>query len=368
MCEKHVVQTKPLCPRVQTEQCLVHRLSIARIQMSLVAQTMEEFYMKNQVVGIDISKLKFDVCAIFNEKFRRKTFTNNVFGCKKFVSWMSEIGLNNPHICMEATGCYSEQLADFLYNSGHKVSVVNPLPIKAFRTSKMLRQKTDKADAEVIAHFCQQNKLRLWKSKEKSPKELHEITVAIDSLKKQMNAFVNMKEKQYTNQIVKQHIDDSITFIKSQIRDLENEAKKIVGNDEKMKNNFEIITSIKGVGERLAHAILADMNFEDFENGKQFAAFCGVTPALFESGSSVRKKSKISKMGSAKIRKILYMNALVVKNRNPHFTGFVRRLEARGKCAKVIIVAIMRKLLTVIFGMLKSGRKFDDSLAFNVAF
>jgi transposase len=320
--------------------------------------------MHNHVIGIDVSKKTLDVCAIYDDKIRKKSFTNTEPGFKNLMAWASKLELSDPHICMEATGCYSEPVAEFLFNAGYRVSIVNPLPIKSFRMSKMVRQKTDNSDSEVIAKFCLQNSPRLWIPKNRDSKELHEINSHIDFLKIELNRLSNLLEKKYLNETVRKFIDEEIKFVKSQIKTLENETQKIIADNEKLQNNFEIITSINGVGSKLALAILADADFERFKNGKQYAAFVGVTPSHFESGTSVRGKSRISKIGSSKLRKILYMNALVVKNRNENFADFVEKLEKRGKCAKVIIVAIMRKLMSIIFGMLKNNQKFDKKLAF----
>ncbi|GHU15721.1 hypothetical protein FACS189449_13500 [Alphaproteobacteria bacterium] len=103
---------------------------------------------------------------------------------------------------------------------------------------------------------------------------------------------------------------------------------------------------------------------DKFDNGKQYSAFPGVTPSHVESGTSVRGKSHISKLGSSRIRKTLYMSALVVKNHNPDFREFVEKLEKKGKCAKIIIVAVMRKLMQIIYGMLKNNAEFNKNLAF----
>ena len=115
-----------------------------------------------QTIGIDVSKQTLDVCVIFGEKIKKKAFTNDESGFKSLESWILKLEVSDPHFCMESTGCYSEGVAEFLYNKGYKVSVVNPLLIKAFRTSKMVRQKTDSTDSEIIAKFCLQNNPTLF--------------------------------------------------------------------------------------------------------------------------------------------------------------------------------------------------------------
>jgi transposase len=129
---------------------------------------------------------------------------------------------------MESTGSYSENIAEFLYNSGLKISVINPLQIKSFRTSKMVRQKTDKSDAEIIAKFCLQNNPTLWIPKSRENKELHEINQRLNSLNGEMNKLIFSFEKKTLNEQVRKSIDDEIDFIKKTIKNLESEAKKII--------------------------------------------------------------------------------------------------------------------------------------------
>ena len=138
---------------------------------------------KIQVIGIDIAKLKFDVCALFQGKTRRKIFANNISGFKELTTWTSDLDLENPHFCMEATGCYSQGLAEFLHDKNFKVSVCNPLQIKRFRESKLVRQKTDSSDSEVIARFCLQNTPLFWRPTPLENKELREVNGTINNLK-----------------------------------------------------------------------------------------------------------------------------------------------------------------------------------------
>ena len=159
--------------------------------------------MQNHVIGIDISKSKLDICAIFDGKIRKKIVENSELGFKQLHSWISKNDIKNPHFCMEATGHYSEPVVDFLYNAGCKVSVVNPFPIKAFRISKMIRQKTDCSDSEVISRFCLQNNPKLWKPRTQDSKELHEINSRLDSLKIELNKLKNQSDKSYSNGAVK---------------------------------------------------------------------------------------------------------------------------------------------------------------------
>ena len=317
------------------------------------------------VIGIDVSKKKLDICAIFEGKTKKKIVDNSVSGFKSLRNWISKNNINNPHICMESTGCYSESVAEFFHELGFKVSVVNPLQIKSFRSSKLIRQKTDSVDAQIIAEFCLQNAPAAWKPRSPEQKELHYLNVRISALKSELNRVSNALENKKLSKVILKSIHDEIKFLKNQIALLEDEAQKILNSNQNLKEQFDRITKIKGVGEKLALAIIADMpDVSNFQKSGQFSAFAGVSPSHFQSGSSVRGKSHISRLGSKSIRKVLYMSALVVKNHNPHFQKFVQKLQKKGKAPKVIIVAIMRKLMCILFGMLKNPSNFDPKLAF----
>ena len=317
------------------------------------------------VIGIDVSKAKLDICALLDRKIRKKTVENSASGFKSLRNWISKNNINNPHFCMESTGCYSEGVAEFFHELGFKVSVVNPLQIKTFRNTKLIRQKTDSVDAQVIAEFCLQNNPAPWNPRSPEKKELHNINVRISELKAEVNRALNALENKNVSELILKSVHDEIKFLKNQIDLLENEVRNIINSNKHLKEQFDKVTEIKGVGEKLALTIIADMpDVSNFQKSGQFAAFAGVSPAHFQSGSSVRGKSHISRLGSKSIRKVLYMSALVVKNHNPYFQKFVQKLRKKGKSPKVIIVAIMRKLLCILFGMLKNSSHFDPNLAF----
>lgn len=317
------------------------------------------------VLGIDVSKEKLDVYAIFDGKIRKKIIPNSEKGFLHLQSWLKRQHIDFPHVCMEATGCYYEEIAEFLYNSGFTVSVVNPLKIKSFRSCKLVRQKTDSTDAQIIAEFCLQNNPAAWSPKPQEIKELHQLSVRIRSLQTEINRASNMLENKRLSQKVLESVKTEVDFLKKMISDLEKEAQKIVDENPDLKLKFEALTSICGVGPKTALMILSGMpDVSNFQNASQYAAFVGVTPSHFQSGSSVHGHSHISKIGSVDIRKPLYMSALVVKNINPHFQKFVQKLQSKGKAPKVIVVAIMRKLMRIFFGMLKNLQKYDNNLAF----
>lgn len=153
------------------------------------------------ILGVDISKHKFDVCLIFCNKIRHKLFDNNYAGYQKLIDWCFQQGTKSMHICMEATSHYMEDLANFMHDLGHDVSIVNPAQIKAFTKNELLRGKTDKSDAATIARFCQANKPTIWQPQPKELRELRDMHRCLQSLKEQKIQLQNKLENDKIYQI-----------------------------------------------------------------------------------------------------------------------------------------------------------------------
>jgi transposase len=150
-----------------------------------------------------------------------------------------------------------------------------------------------------------------------------------------------------------------LTFIDKQIIKIKDKLTAIVKQNEQLNSHVELLTSIDGIGAKTAWAILAYIgDISLFENAKQISSYAGLNPRIEQSGTSVQHSS-LSKMGCAKLRKSLYMPALVAVRFNPLMHAFYEKLLAKGKPKKVALVAVMRKLLVLAYGVLKSGKPFD---------
>jgi transposase len=317
------------------------------------------------VIGIDVSKTKFDICLIIESKNSSKVFDNNASGFKSFLSWINSKRANlneKPKICTEATGSYMELLTEFMYDNGFAVSIVNPLLIKEFKSPKLCEHKTDKVDAQKIALYCRQNNPNVWKPQAREYRELRDVCRIIAPLKVQLTQENNRLETRFISEAAKNAIEKVIE--REQIKNLENERKRIVSSSKEMTGNIEKIMKINGVGFVSACTIIAEADHNNFKDAKKFAAFFGITPLGFESGSSVKKKSRISKIGEKHVRSSLFMGAMSVKRHKRVFAPFISRLENRGKKPKQIICAIMQKIIHLIFGVLKNNQDFNAKLAF----
>jgi len=273
--------------------------------------------MKQNIVGIDIAKDTLEVCLMANEKIGNQQFPNSTEGHHRLGAWLKKQKTKPLHICLEATGQYGNVVAEFLYEQNYTVSVVNPARIKAFGQSKLRRNKTDKADAQLIADFCASQKPTSWTPPPASFKELQALI---------------------------RHLEDLQT-----------------------SRQQDLLASIPGIGKLTAAKLLGEIReITEFDSARQLAAYPGLTPKNFSSGSSVHKKSRLSKTGNAHLRKILYMPAISAKRWNPIVSTFCKRLATSGLTPLQQIGAAMRKLLHLILGILKSDRPFNPDYLVNV--
>jgi len=249
---------------------------------------------------------------------------------------------------MEASGVYYLQLATFLFNKGIDVSVVNPLTIKHFARMRLTRAKTDKKDSVIIAQYGKTENPPLWKVKSIYLLELQQIQALLDNFIRERTRLINQREaftnSGIKNKIVSKSITREINNKEKQIKLLETEMEKITR--EHHPEQFERLMSIPGIGKRTAMMLIVITDgFTKFENSKQLSAYVGLSPRVFESGTSVKGKSRICKMGMGRMRALLYLCAMRAKQCNPACRTMFERLKARGKNGKLILIALANKLI-----------------------
>jgi transposase len=300
--------------------------------------------MTNVILGIDISKLTFDVTLLIDNKVKNRKFDNNKKGFDTLIQWLKTKGVDTGYACMEATGSYGLKLARYLYENNFKVSVVNPVRIKGFAQSKLCRVKTDKADSDLIAHFCQTMK---------------QLVNRLDALISIKNQETNRLEG--LSDLVATNIKDHIIFLNKQIKEVEQLIANHIKTHQDLSEKSTLLASIPGVGEKTISQVLTFLsNIDNFNSSKQVIAFLGLNPKQRQSGTSVRGTSRISKTGNAELRKAFYMPAIVSLKYNPVIKGFVKRLSITGKPKMVIVIAAMRKLIHIIYGVLKNKTLFNE--------
>jgi len=316
--------------------------------------------MNNIILGIDISKLTFDVALLNDDKVKTKKFTNTSKGFSELKQWLKNNEIDSVHACMEATGGYESKLAQYLYDNNFKVSVINPARIKGFSMSKLSRVKTDKADSELIAQFCQAIQPDLWKPTPLNIQELQQWVRLLDSLIANKNQENNRLDG--ASEVVAINIGTHIEFLDKQIQEVEELISNNIKGHQDLNDKSKLLNSIPGIGEKTIAIILAFLTVENFDSAKQVVAFVGLNPKPKQSGSSVLGAGRISKTGDADLRKAFYMPAIVSLRFNPIIKGFAERLSSVGKAKMIVVIAAMRKLLHIIYGVLKNKTPFNKNV------
>ena len=313
-------------------------------------------------VGIDISQQTFDATIIEAVGTRRhQQFANTTKGFQQFHTWVKAPSVVDLHVCMEATNVYWEDLAEDLFQRGYQVSVVNPARIKGFGISQLQRNKTDKVDSGVIADFCARMAPRLWHPPSPEQRQLRDLVRHIDALKHTRTQQTN-RSKTCRNAVVNNSLQTIIDVLNAQIQEIEAKLEIFFHEHDNLCKQRELLISIHGIGATTATKILAEMyDLEDYGNARAVAADGGVTPSHYESGSSVRRRPRMCKIGKASLRGALYWPAITAMHHNPIIRDLKERLAHKGKPTGVIIGAAMRKLLHLAYGVLKNNTPFDPN-------
>lgn len=312
-------------------------------------------------LGIDVAKLKLDVALLTPTQTYVKQFENAPAGFQALQAWLGSFPLPSVHVCLEATGTYGDGVALFLHEQGHVVSLINPLRIKGYAASKLQRNKTDKADARLIAEFCATQNPAPWTPPTPEIRQLQALTRRIETL----NEMLQMEKNRRDTAPAETHdsLDRISAALAEEIAKLQKEIQQHFDQHSHLKAQRDLLLTIPGIGEKTAHLLLSEVDFARYDDARQVAAAAGVTPRKQESGTSL-KRTNLSKLGNGRVRKALYFPAVVASHRNPIIKEFASRLKKNGKTPMQIICASMRKLLHQAFGVLKNNCSFNPNLVF----
>ncbi|QBR11283.1 IS110 family transposase [Sphingobacterium sp. CZ-2] len=309
------------------------------------------------VTGIDCSKDYFDISVQSGQKevFKGR-FSNDEAG---FVEALGH--MHGSHIAMEATGPYYFRLAKFLWERDERVSVINPLVIRRFSQMTLARTKTDRKDAQLIAKFTSMTEPAQWRLPEEHVLRIRNLEGYIKGQKECRTMLTNrLHAYEHAGTLeptLRKTIEEGIKRYDQDINEHERQVQQII-----MENYGELnanLRSIPGIGPRSAALliILTD-GFSRFEGHRQLISYFGLAPRIFESGSSVRGKGHICKMGMGQVRKVLYMAAISAIRSNTACSGLYGRLMEKGKPYKVAIIAVVNKLIKQAFAIAKSGKGY----------
>lgn len=313
------------------------------------------------VLGIDIAKRKFDVALLRQGKLKFKGFANDHKGFAALQDWLRGLGTERVHACMEATGVYGEALAIWLHDAGHALSVINPAQAKDFARSLLTRNKTDAVDAAVLARLCHALTPPLWQPP--APQER-----VLRALLRRLAALEQARQQEHNrlgtvDVAVQDSVQRHLAYLDREIAELRKRIRDHIDQNPDLRSRHELLQTIPGIGEIVSQNLLSFVGrIESFDRARQLAAFAGLTPRRIESGASVRGKTRLSKIGHADLRRLLYFPAMAAVRYNPLIRAFAERLRQNGKAPKVIIAAAMRKLLHIAFGVLRSGQPFNPNI------
>ena len=326
---------------------------------------------KTLYVGIDVAKDKFDVAFTIDgsQIFEHSTITNDKKGfsqlLKKAIKIQKKTEALHIHFCMEATGIYHCNLCESLQeHSDLIVSVVNPIRTKSFSKSLMLRTKNDKVDSSMLALYA------FFHKPPKTPKT-PEIIKEFRALVRYQESLVESRTQEIArlksslNSEVQKLIQKKILFVEKQIKQVIFKIQQLIKSDEFLTKQMNLLKTVDGIGDKVAWKLLSEIKFETIDNisPKAQVAQAGLSPKEHSSGSSIKARPHISRMGNSDMRKVLFLPALgCIKNPN-HFTPFYLRLLDNGKPKKLAVVAVMRKMLLTAAGVLKNQEPFDPNWA-----
>jgi len=318
-------------------------------------------------VGIDISKEHFNV-ALYRlggaegEGYLNRDFENTASGIKAFLRLLKKYDAQDAPLCMEATGRYWELLAFALNEAGHSVAVVNPARLKAYVKVNGWLAKTDKADAQYIAHFCARQEPEAWIPPTPERHELQSLTRHLEDLKRDRTRYSNRKKALPPSAAVRNSLDELIHQLDEQIAHTEQAILELSETTSEFADSVELLCSIPGIAHTTAVRLLAEMpNIANFPSVRQFTAYAGVNPSIHQSGKTSQRGS-LSKCGNRRIRAALYFSAISAISCNPLVTPLAERLREKGRAKKQCIAAAMRKLLHIVYGILKSGKPFNPNI------
>jgi transposase len=317
-------------------------------------------------VGIDVSQDSLDVAIVEtgDKPVHQAQFSNDAAGHKRLHHYLKKRVEQGAAVCLEATGSYGEAVIEYLYEQGYAVSVVNPARIKAYAASQLRRNKTDKLDAALIADFCRTQNPPRWTPPSPAWRELRALVRHLDDLEndrqRQHNRLHALRHSTHQAATVQAHLQQQIDLLQQQIEQVKATIQQQIDHHPDLKREHELLISIKGIGDLTAAKLLAEFRaITEFEDVRQLVAYAGLNPRQRQSGTSVRGASRISKTGRASIRAALYMPAISAQRHNPILRAYAERLAQAGVCKMAIVVAVMRKLLHLVYGILKSGQPFD---------
>lgn len=320
------------------------------------------------IIGFDVSKDTIDCRLIKVNKKQTEEYylkqENTMSGFKEIHKLIKKQRIRKLSVVMEATGIYYEEVANY-FSQYYDVYVVNPLKIKEHSKKTFNRTKTDKADAKLIADYGQRyvDKLTPYQKPSIKHYRLNKLNILKEQLKAEITRHKNQIHVSKDDFITRIHTD-LITELEKRQKEVQQQIIELIHESEELCQHFKNLMTIPCMNENTASVLLHILATKSFPNANKFMAYAGLSPQIFESGTSVKKPDKLSRLGNMRVKSAMFMPAISAMRTN-YFKEFVARLRANGKKPKVIVVALMRKLLKIAYSIYKTNKPFSKEYKFN---
>jgi transposase len=322
--------------------------------------------MNHYFLGIDVAKAHLD-CHLLNKttgKSKTKRVANTKVGIsallKSLAGW--NITLNGLTVIIEPTSTYHELVATDLHDLGGRVCLVNPAKLRYYARGIGVHSKNDGIDARLLAHYGSVEPLQTWQAPSEAVRTLKMLLARRDALAEDLQRERNRGEKYQASvdaDVIARSIAAGITFLEQQLKKIDEEIRSHIDNHPDLGRMDDLMQTIPGVGPRVSSNLTALFGAITFDRAEQVGAYAGLVPVEWQSGSSIRGKARLSKAGPAKLRRLLYMPAVVAAQKNPDIKAIYDRLLAAGKSKMAALGAAMRKLVQLCFGVVRSNKPYD---------
>lgn len=316
--------------------------------------------------GIDVSKATLDVCLLLETgKPVFGKFSNDKPGHSQLLKWAQRLSKATAiHFCMEATGSYGNACALHLADAKQMVSVVNPSFLHYWTLSRGHGNKTDKADAQAIAEYCRTEKPALWRAAASDIRELTALVRHYDNLKEHATQLMNRLSGPDVTPLVAKSLNKLLKQINTEIAAVQKLIDKHIDSNPTLRRDRDLLVTIPGIAATTAAKILSELpDVSQFVSASAAAKYGGLSPSQHESGTSVRRKTKLFKGGNRRLKTALYMPALTAIRYNEPVKQIYQRLKSKGHVGKSALVAAMRKLLMIAVGVLRTQKPFQANYA-----
>jgi len=314
-------------------------------------------------LGIDVSKATLDVSDASGNK--RLSSINSCPGVRRIIKRMSSRLGKSIHFVLEPTSTYHHVLVDELSRASIAFTVINPARTKAYASSLGVRAKTDKVDAQLLASLGETQQLAASHRPEKAQEQIKSLRRHREAVEQEIRSVRNRLEaathSPWADPEVLRSLRSTIRHLEKQAEVAECKLQQLISEDETYSTLSNLLQTIPGVGLKTAQLLLSEMPPAwQCDSSRAWVAFAGVCPQPFQSGQS--SYSRLSRMGSRRVRAQMYMAAVAAMRSNPAVAALIERLKAKGKSGKLAVMAAMNKLIRICYGVIKNRKPFDPTL------